>query len=268
MFDLVKIAQRILARKSLYRFNRTLYMLSLHGMGILNWQTHRLTGEEYFVGKILPLLVSTDVPIILDVGANVGGYSRLVKAALPDALVHSFEPHPKNYIQLEGLASDRLTCHNMGMSDKEGTLEIFDYFDNDGSSHASLYRSVIEDLRAKKAISHQVEVTTVDSFVEANNIESISLLKIDTEGHEYKVLLGARSTLEAGKINVIHLEFNEMNVYSRSFFKDFVDLLDEFKFFRMFPDGLAPMGDYKPVLCEIFAFQNIVAIKKELSGRI
>lgn len=31
----------------------------------------------------------------------------------------------------------------------------------------------------------------------------------------------------------------------------------------MLPDGLAPMGTYRPTTCEIFAYQNIVAIRRD-----
>jgi hypothetical protein len=40
-------------------------------------------------------------------------------------------------------------------------LELFDYADNDGSSHASLYKEVIEDSHKADAISCRVEVKTV-----------------------------------------------------------------------------------------------------------
>lgn len=87
------------------------------------------------------------------------------------------------------------------------------------------------------------------------------MLKIDTEGHELNVLKGARLTIAKGMVDVIQIEFNEMNVISRTFFKDIIDILPGYDFYRLLPDGLLPLGAYKILDFEIFAFQNIVALK-------
>jgi hypothetical protein len=48
-------------------------------------------------------------------------------------------------------------------------------------------------------------------------LSRIDLLKIDTEGHELQVLRGAQKIVSAGLIRVLHIEFNEMNVFSGYF---------------------------------------------------
>ena len=85
------------------------------------------------------------------------------------------------------------------------------------------------------------------------------LLKIDTEGHELEVLKGFEPYIRQNKVDLIHFEFNEMNVASRVFFKDFWEFLPNYDFYRMLQDGLIPIKNYNPVYCEIFAYQNIVA---------
>jgi hypothetical protein len=97
-------------------------------------------------------------------------------------------------------------------------------------------------------------------------LQHISLLKIDTEGHEFEVLLGARNAIDRGSIEVVHLEFNEMNVISRIFCRDFFELLKDYSFYRMLPDGLLPLGPYTAVTCELFAYQNLVAILRGHEG--
>ena len=104
------------------------------------------------------------------------------------------------------------------------------------------------------------EYCPTDQFAEENRIQSIDFLKIDTEGHDYDVLAGARQLLVSNRINVIQFEFNKMNVVSRIFFKDFFNLLENYRLFRMLKDGLIPIGHYRPGKCEFFAYQNIVAI--------
>jgi hypothetical protein len=87
------------------------------------------------------------------------------------------------------------------------------------------------------------------------------LLKIDVEGAELEVLKGAVGAIKAGKIDVIQFEFNEMNVVSRVFFRDFWHVLDGYSFYRLLPFGLFPIRNYRTFFCELFAFQNIVAVR-------
>ena len=79
------------------------------------------------------------------------------------------------------------------------------------------------------------------------------------------MLKGAVKTIENNIIDIIQIEFNEMNVVSRTFMKDLVDLLPSFTFYRLMPDGMRPLGEYNPVVYEIFAFQNIVAIRNHIN---
>lgn len=136
----------------------------------------------------------------------------------------------------------------------------------DGSSHASLYREVIEEIHHKKygkAIAYDVNVLTLDDFCSEHEISKIDLLKIDTEGNELKSLIGARQLLYENRIKAIQFEFNEMNLCSKSTFKDFWDLLENFYFYRLLPGGqLLPITKYIPYFCEIYAYQNIIAIRK------
>lgn len=254
------LAYRIIfARKRFYRFNKFLYELGLRGLGIRNHETDYLSGEQNFLSR----LGNSGPLVVLDVGANIGSYSEKLMTANPEARIYAFEPQPENFERLAAIARNRgFDAFNTALGDKEGRLQLYDYADSDGSQHASLYRDVIEDIHKSEAVSHEVELQTLDAFVKENGITAVDLLKIDVEGNEYKVLLGARQALAGGMIDLIHFEFNEMNVVSRTFFKDFHDLLEGYRFYRMLPDGLIELGEYKAYRMEIFAYQNIVAIRQ------
>ncbi len=51
-----------------------------------------------------------------------------------------------------------------------------------------------------------VKTISIDDFVKKNNIDKIDLLKIDSEGNEYNILLGSKITLKNKKIDMIYLE--------------------------------------------------------------
>jgi FkbM family methyltransferase len=197
------------------------------------------------------------------VGANDGSYSLRALAIAPSARIIAFEPHPKSYARLQAsLETHRnVSLHNVACSDVSGRLELFDYCAHDGSSHASIYPEVFERLHHANSVSHAVPAKTLDETLEAEGVRRISVLKIDAEGHEMRVLRGAERYLRSGSIDCIQLEFNEMNVFSRVFFKDIYDFLPDYKLYRLLPRGMLAIGAYEPLHCELFAYQNIVALR-------
>ena len=247
----------LIVRKVLYKFNEFLYALSLRGIGILNFESDKLSGEQHFIKQHVSRIRKG---VALDVGANVGNYSRFIKRLNPDIDIFAFEPHPATYQRLiknvDGLG---IRTYNVGVGSTEGLLKLYDYPDEDGSSHASLYKDVIEQIHKGQAVEHEVKIISLDVFAAEHNIDRVSLLKVDTEGHELEVLKGFENFIKTGKVDLIHFEFNEMNIVSRVYFKDFWEFLPNYDFFRMLPDGLVPIKNYSPVFCEIFAYQNIVA---------
>ena len=56
-----------------------------------------------------------------------------------------------------------------------------------------------------------------------------------------------------------------MNIFSRTFMRDFYQILPRHRMFRIVQDGLVPLGPYKPVTCEMFGIQNIVAVPEGMA---
>ena len=251
----------ILARPFFYGFNVKLYILALNALGILNYKTNKISGEYSFIVRLARKFEPGSV--VLDVGANVGDYSNLLKQLNSEIIIYAFEPHPKTFkILQENAKNNKYTALNLGCGKSKSKLELYDYENKDGSSNASLYRGAINELRQCNSVSHIVDIIDIDSFISEQNIQKVSLLKIDVEGNEYSVFEGLKEALKKGIIEIIHFEFNEMNIFSRTFFKDFYDLLEDYQLFRMLPNHLLLLDTYSPIFCEIFAYQNIVAVYK------
>jgi hypothetical protein len=107
-------------------------------------------------------------------------------------------------------------------------------------------------------------MTTVDRFCKEKGLAAIDLLKIDTEGCELQVLKGASEMLSGGRVKVIQFEFGECNVFSRVFLRDFYEVLPGFRMYRLDSNGLIPLPSYESTN-EIFRFQNIIAISKNIA---
>lgn len=252
--------KRFLLKAKHERFNKFMLGLAYNGLGINNFQNSTLSGEAYALTKFVP---KSGNPVVVDVGANVGDFATEVLDHNAQAKLYCFEPHPANYQRLDKLASTKgFQAFQLGMGSELGSFTLYDKAGDDGSQHASMLAGVITDLHASESVAHQIDIITLDQFAQKSGIGHIDFLKIDTEGFEYQVLLGAKELLAKGAIKVIQFEFNEMNVVSRVWLKDFAQILTGYTLYRLMPDGLLPLEPLRPAVTEIFAFQNIIALKK------
>ena len=251
------------AKKRYKKFNTFLLHLSLRGLGILNYSNFRISGEKFLFDF---LQRNFSLETVFDVGANDGQYAMLYKTS--GANIYSFEPNPKSFSNLKKKFSQisNVNTFNFGFSDVEGDFKIYDRKNNEGSQHASIYKSVITEIHKSDVIEVDIVLKKLDTFVSHESIDKISLLKIDTEGNELSVLKGACETLGKSLIDIIHIEFNEMNVISKVFLKDFIDVMPSYNFYRLLPGEFLPINYHhdSPLIHELFAFQNIVAFRKEI----
>lgn len=239
--------------------------------GILNYHDFDISGENFVISYWLKdffLKFSGQKKNIFDIGANAGDYSYKLLRNFNNDYIFSFEPNNKSYLKLQDRFQDaiNLQLFNLALSSKNE--KSFLYFKKDGTldEHSSMVKSVFTDIHNygyKDIGSIEVESITLDSFCFKKNIDIIHFIKIDTEGNELEILKGAKELLKDGKIQSIQFEFNEMNIASRVYLKDFFDLLPNFNFYRLLPNGLLELK-YHPKH-EIFLFQNILAVKKDLN---
>ncbi len=266
MFNkLCNIYARFFAKKRLIKLNNLLFYFSIRGLGMLNHNNFVTSGENNFLKQILKIFQNQKA-VLFDIGANEGKFTTLLIELFPDAIIYCFEPHPGNFSNLKKNLADRerVKLYNLAVSDKSELAEIFDYEGSNGTTHACMNSEAFTGVHRSQFISHQVKCTTLDEFVEKENIQKIDFVKIDVEGNELKVLNGAKKCLENGKIRALQFEFTQLNVFNRVFFKDFYDLLSEkYILARLMPDGLLMIKEYNPTIMEVFAYQNYVALTRD-----
>jgi FkbM family methyltransferase len=143
----------------------------------------------------------------IDVGANAGQWYLTIHEAHKDANFWCFEPLPEMYTALAKLASvnGKLRTANLAMSNFTGKAKL-NISSNKGASsslqkpsnHLSLHKNIhFENTR-------EVQVETLDVYFKDIELESRVYLKMDVQGHEWKVIEGARELLQ--HIDVIELE--------------------------------------------------------------
>ena len=231
-------------------------------IGVNNYGNNTETGEDFFIKKYLHKKFTNEPITIFDVGANVGKYSLLLHEVFPFAKVYAFEPNPVAYkTLLEKVTSIKnITPFCVGLGPGLSKMEIYTYKNDKASEHASVIRDVMVDLHHSDDVeNYRVDIIDLDSFCNNNSIKKIHFLKIDTEGYELEVLKGAANFIKHNLIEVIQFEFNEMNIFSKSFLKDFYALLPNYSFYRLCKDKLIPLGEYNSSN-EIFRYQNIIGL--------
>jgi FkbM family methyltransferase len=221
------------------------------------------SGELNVLGRIKKCFSGGEI-VIFDVGANEGDYSKNVMNIFESSrlTIHAFEPVTHTYsICCKTLKNfDNVVINNFGLGEKEEEAIIYTFNETTGIS--SLHGNNI----FRPVSSQKIYLKTLDKYCEDNGIRKIHFLKIDVEGHDYFVLRGSQTMLEADKISIIQFEFGSLNINSRTYFRDFYDLLgNKFSFYRIVKNGLIPIKKYT-YRCEVFAkVTNYLAVHKSIA---
>ena len=191
--------------------------------------------------KAAASLIARKPAVIFDVGANDGRWSVELESVLQNAENQYFLFEPAEYC-FPGLDKRRKVLPNakvfkVAVSDKDGQGTL--YQPPVGSGLASLHERRDISVVQHKYKKLEVETRSLDSIVRQCSVESIDFLKMDVEGHELSVLQGANDLLSRRAIKVVMFEFGSANVNSRTFFRDFWDLLSAhgFRVSRILPGG-------------------------------
>jgi len=137
--------------------------------------------------------------VLLDVGANIGAVTLPASAYLREGHVYAFEPTDYAFeklrlnIALNPALASRITAVQSFLAESvSSSSDLVAYSSwpvagpGGGEGHP-IHKGV-----AKESTCGQ---TTLDEFIRERQLPVISLIKIDTDGHEFSVLSGATSCL-------------------------------------------------------------------------
>mgnify|MGYP001157296008 CR=1 FL=1 len=172
--------------------------------------------DNHFIDEISHILSKKkdDNLIIFDVGSFLGNFSRKIKNKIHSKKVDFYLFDPNKNLEVKDFS-----YFKFAFSNNQGTQDYYlnDFFPSGGSSLKTIVRDdalwnwtrklITFNFNNKHFSTHKVDTDTIDNFCNIKNINKIDVLKIDVEGNELEVLLGAEETLH--NIFLIQIEVLE-----------------------------------------------------------
>jgi FkbM family methyltransferase len=139
--------------------------------------------------KLLPFFISKP-GFVFDVGANIGEYTYVLEKTVGPENVYAIEPLPRLCSRLRTLFP-KAHILKMALSDAAGTLTLKTPIIKGSPlwTRSTLERFV--DDGETGSVLEQVPVMPLDLLCGQLQVRDVALIKIDVEGHEKSVLLGA-----------------------------------------------------------------------------
>jgi FkbM family methyltransferase len=157
--------------------------------------------EKIWEPKVTDFIYETlnEGDVFLDIGANIGYFSLLGAKCVGDSgKVVAFEPIPSLVNQIKSSVKENnifnIDLINKACGDKEGSMVLTKYDHNIG-------KSSLINTEEEGNSTEVINVLTIDSF--CKYFERINLIKLDVEGFEPEVLMGAKQTLRRLKPIII-----------------------------------------------------------------
>ncbi len=159
------------------------------------------------------VLQDIKVGSLLDVGANRGQFSLMVRHHFPDAPIHAFEPLEPEGKLLQSVVTDPLTYYPvaLGANAGEATFHVTSRRDSSSLLMPGSVQQAASGVTLTTSIN--VRVARLADIVDLATLPRPILMKIDVQGGELDVLKGAADKLQL--IDSIYTEVSFVPLYER-----------------------------------------------------
>jgi len=218
-------------------------------------------GLRYGVGAAIEhrdIIGSLSLASVVDVGANVGQFSLLVRALHPDAQIVAFEPLPdaaaryRQVFQGDGKA----VLHEAAIAPEQGRATMHVSASADSSSLLPISDRQSELFPGTQEIgTTDVAAGPLDGFVAAGQLASPAMLKIDVQGFELEVLRGSATLL--ADFAYVYVEASFEALYEdQALFEDVARFLESEGFVEAGRYNIAHTADGSPIQAD-FLFRRV-----------
>jgi FkbM family methyltransferase len=170
------------------------------------------------LGRRMEIIKQYNIKTIFDVGANIGEFAEIMRDAGYKQQIISFEPRKEAFseLSLKALKDSIWKCVNIALGDTNCT-SIINIAGNNTSSSLLEMKKLHTDIKphSKYIGKEEIIVKKLDSvifdYIDKN--EEI-YLKIDTQGFEKQILVGAEKSIP--NIRIVQLEMSLVELYEGS----------------------------------------------------
>lgn len=175
----------------------------------------------------LPNLLGRQDPVILDIGTNNGGHTKVFFDLFPYGMIHSFEPDPRCIAKFKAnLASyPRARLHEIAVGAFDGTAEFYasggqnlavGYTMPEGWDMSGSLRKPKEHLTVNPGITfdnkYPVQVVTLDTWFKSSGLDRIDFIWADVQGAEGDLIQGGTQTF-ASHVKYFYTEYSNAELY-------------------------------------------------------
>ena len=166
----------------------------------------RVYCASYRLKRLLP-----SHPSVVDVGSNIGQFTFFCRHYLQAKRIISIEPLKDCHEVLKTNSADPSACLNFIVTRDPGEKRFF------CCRETSQLSSYIKDEHTLYSEGVSLPCRTLNQIIHKTGMETIDLLKVDTEGSEYDVLLSADEILD--RVKVVLVEMSVFRNCSGTIFK-------------------------------------------------
>lgn len=186
---------------------------------------------------------------VLDFGAHIGLFAAMASQAVgPTGKVYAFEPSPstnqllKKTVQINNAAGIISTFQKA----VGGSIGKTTFFVSEGQADNA--NSLVNYKEDRPFHGIEIDVTTIDAFVQEQQLTKIDFIKIDVEGAEYDAMKGAVETFKRFKPKAILAIHPEPVKAKGDSLEAIYDLVKELNYTALYQD--------KPITKEEFCSQT------------
>ena len=203
------------------------------------------------------------VDLIIDVGANTGQFAFSALTAVPHCSVISFEPVTQSFHELKIKADSdpRWTAIHSAVGDTNGSVLIT----CEGTSQMNHIKRQVDEaeLHYSTVKYENVPLAKLDDVCNVRCINTISMLKTDTEGFDAQVLLGASELLANNSVFSVLAEVSfDSGDICHSHFSEIIEILGpKFKVAGFYGQGCDGLNGVIDRLDVFFVNSETIPIK-------